>query len=284
MDPLHIDPLHIDRYAVVGHPIAHSKSPAIHSAFAAQTGQSLTYEALLAPLDGFAATIGAFFGAGGRGLNVTVPFKLEAYALCQAHTPRAQAAESVNTLWMADGRLHGDNTDGAGLVTDLKRNLDCTLQGRHILLVGAGGAARGVMAPLLAEAPARLVVVNRSADKATDLAARFGVAGGSLQSVAGERFDLVINATASSLADAAPDLPARLYAEGALGYDMFYGPRRTPFLEQAAADGAARLADGLGMLVEQAAEAFAGWRGVRPETAPVLAHLRASLAAADRRA
>jgi len=276
----------MDRYAVVGNPIAHSKSPLIHAAFARQTGQALSYEALLAPLDGFARTIADFRAAGGRGANVTVPFKLEAFALADRHTPRAQAAGAVNTLaFDADGIL-GDNTDGAGLVRDLTINLGCALAGRSVLLLGAGGASRGVLLPLLAERPATLVIANRSADKAEALAALFAtqagatrLQGGGFDALAGGRFDLVINATAASLAGELPPLPPGLYAEGALAYDMMYGPRRTPFLDAALADGAARVADGLGMLVEQAAESFALWRGLRPDSAPGLAELRRLIAA-----
>ena len=271
----------MDRYAVIGNPIAHSKSPAIHAAFAAQTGQTLTYEALLAPLDGFAATVADFRAAGGRGCNVTVPFKLEAFALAERRSPRAQAAGAVNTLkFDADG-IYGDNTDGAGLVRDLTHNLDCPLAGRRILLLGAGGAARGVMLPLLAATPARLTLANRTVARAETLVAEFAAGAGStplaacgFADLAGSQFDVVINATAASLADEAPPLPPGLYAAGALAYDMMYGRGDTAFLAAARSDGAARLADGLGMLVEQAAESFLLWRGVRPATAPVLAELR----------
>ncbi|THF61951.1 shikimate dehydrogenase [Pseudothauera nasutitermitis] len=275
----------MDRYAVVGHPIAHSKSPAIHAAFAAQTGQALRYEALLAPLDGFAATVAAFRAEGGRGMNVTVPFKLEAHALADRLSARAEAAGAVNTLaFGADGIL-GDNTDGAGLVRDIIGNLGVALNGRRILLLGAGGAARGAILPLLGERPAALTIANRTASRAEELANTFAALGGGMPiracgfaELAGQSFDVVINATAASLADQAPDLPPGLYAGGALAYDMMYGRGDTPFLRAARADGAARLADGLGMLVEQAAESFLLWRGVRPDTAPVLADLRAGLA------
>ena len=278
----------IDRYAVIGNPVGHSKSPVIHAAFARQTGQALAYEALLAPLDGFAATVAAFRAAGGRGLNVTVPFKLEAFALATRRSPRAQAAGAVNTLaFDAEGEgVYGDNTDGAGLVRDIGHNLACALAGRRILLLGAGGAARGALLPLLGEAPAALTLANRSVDKAHALAAAFAAHAGSVAldacgfaQLAGRRFDVVINATAASLADQAPPLPPGLYADGALAYDMMYGRGDTPFLAAARGDGAARLADGLGMLVEQAAESFLLWRGVRPDTAPVLAALREPAAA-----
>ena len=276
----------IDRYAVIGNPIAHSKSPAIHAAFATQTGQLLSYEALLGPLDAFAETVRAFRDAGGRGMNVTVPFKLEAYALADRHSPRARAAGAVNTLaFTADG-IYGDNTDGAGLVRDLTHNLGRPLAGRHVLLLGAGGAARGALLPLLAEGPATLTLANRTVARAEALVADFAqhaaagqLAASAFAALAGRRFDIVINATAASLADQAPPLPAGLYAAGALAYDMMYGRGDTPFLAAARADGAARLSDGLGMLVEQAAESFLLWRGVRPDTAPVLADLRRQLGA-----
>ena len=276
----------MDRYAVIGNPIAHSKSPQIHAAFARQTGQALSYEALLAPVDGFAQTVADFRARGGRGLNVTVPFKLEAFALAERHTPRAQAAGAVNTLaFDADGVL-GDNTDGAGLVRDLTANLDFALAGRRILLLGAGGATRGVLLPLLDSRPARLTIANRTVAKAEALAALFAARAGDcvldacgFDALAGRRFDLVINATAASLADELPPLPPGLYAEGALAYDMMYARAPTRFMRAALADGAARVADGLGMLVEQAAESFTLWRGVRPDSSPVLAALRRQLEA-----
>ena len=272
----------MDRYAVIGNPISHSKSPAIHAAFAAQTGQSLTYERLLAPLDGFAAAVAQFRAAGGRGMNVTVPFKLEAFALAERLSPRAQAAGAVNTLAFDADAIFGDNTDGAGLVRDLTHNLDCPLAGRRILLLGAGGAARGVLLPLLSARPAALTLANRTVARAEALVADFTRRAGDapppdacgFADLARRQFDVVINATAASLADEAPPLPPGLYDAGALAYDMMYGRGETPFLAAARADGATRLADGLGMLVEQAAESFLLWRGVRPDTAPVLADLR----------
>ena len=276
----------MDRYAVIGNPIAHSKSPQIHAAFARQTGQELSYEALLAPVDGFAQTVADFRAQGGRGLNVTVPFKLEAFALAERHTPRAQAAGAVNTLaFDADGIL-GDNTDGAGLVRDLTANLDFALAGRRILLLGAGGATRGALLPLLDSRPAHLTIANRTVGKAEALAALFAAHAGDtaldacgFDALAGRCFDLVINATAASLADELPPLPPGLYAEGALAYDMMYARAPTRFMRAALADGAARVADGLGMLVEQAAESFTLWRGVRPDSAPVLAELRRQIEA-----
>jgi shikimate dehydrogenase len=267
-----------DRYCVFGNPIAHSRSPQIHALFAAQTGQDLAYEARLAPLDGFAGAVAQFRAEGGRGANVTVPFKEEAFRLCDRLSPRARAAGAVNTLTFASDGVAGDNTDGAGLVADLTRNLGFGLAGARVLLLGAGGAARGVVLPLLDCRPAALHVANRTAAKALALAQDFAVGALSASGFAeleGRVFDLVINATAASLGGAALALPAGLWAPGALAYDMMYGGGDTPFLAQARAAGAGALADGLGMLVEQAAEAFFVWRGVRPQTAPVLASLRA---------
>ncbi|TXH73400.1 shikimate dehydrogenase [Thiobacillus sp.] len=262
-----------DRYAVFGHPIAHSKSPQIHTAFARQTGQDMTYEAILAPLDGFADSIAAFIAAGGRGANVTVPFKEEAFRLANRLSPRAQRAGAVNTLsFDADGIL-GDNTDGAGLVADLTRNLHCTIVGQRVLLLGAGGAARGVIEPLLDQQPAALVIANRTVSRAEELAELFGRGVCACGFDAADTpFDLVINATAASLAGDLPPLSPRVFTPDTLAYDMMYG-RDTPFLDFARTHGA-RTADGLGMLVEQAAEAFHLWRGVRPDTASVIAALR----------
>jgi shikimate dehydrogenase len=266
-----------DAYAVFGNPIAHSKSPLIHAAFASQTGQDIRYTAQLAPLDGFRETVLAFRDAGGRGANVTVPFKEQAFALSARRSERAEMAGAVNTLSFAGADILGDNTDGAGLVRDLAGNLAVGLAGRRILLMGAGGAARGVILPLLEQAPESLFIANRTSDKASALAkgfARHGeISGGGYDALPGP-FDVVINATAASLAGELPPLPATVFAGDALAYDMMYG-RDTPFLAFARARGA-RTADGLGMLVEQAAEAFFLWRGVRPETRPVIAMLRAA--------
>lgn len=265
-----------DHYAVFGNPIAHSKSPVIHAAFARQTGQDMDYTALLAPLDGFAECVAAFRAGGGKGANVTVPFKEAAWRLASRRTARAEAAQAVNTLRFDGTEVLGDNTDGAGLVADLTRNLGLDLRGRRILLMGAGGAARGVIQPLLEQGPATLCIANRTPQRAIELAERFAgqgpVRGGGYEDLAGTAYDLVINATAASLAGERPPLPEGVYAGGALAYDMMYG-RDTPFLQHARAAGA-RTADGLGMLVEQAAEAFYLWRGVRPQTAPVIALLR----------
>ena len=265
-----------DRYAVIGNPVAHSRSPWIHARFALQTGEDLAYEPLLAPLDGFSAAVAAFHAAGGQGANVTLPFKEEACALSTQLSERACAAQAVNTLVFSKDGLRGDNTDGYGLVQDLTNNLGFGIRGRRILLAGAGGAARGVLLPLLGERPASLVIANRNVEKAHALASGFaGVTSCGYADLAGERFDLVINATSAGLSDVALPLPAGLCLPGSLAYDMVYG-RDTAFMRQARADGAARTSDGTGMLVEQAAESFFLWRGVRPATAPVLAALRAA--------
>lgn len=263
-----------DRYAVFGHPIAHSKSPQIHAAFARQTGQDISYEAILAPLDGFAASVTAFVAAGGRGANVTVPFKAEAYALATHLAPRAARAGAVNTLNFDGKDILGDNTDGAGLVADLTRNLHCALADKRILLLGAGGAARGVIEPLLSQHPAALVIANRTVTRAQELADLFGegvTACGFDAAVT--PFDVVINATAASLAGELPPVSPAVFAADTLAYDMMYGGE-TPFLSFARTHGASTTSDGVGMLVEQAAEAFFVWRGVRPETAAVIAALR----------
>jgi shikimate dehydrogenase len=261
-----------DRYAVFGNPIAHSKSPRIHGLFARQAGQDLTYEAILAPLDGFAASVRTFAAAGGRGANVTVPFKEEAFRLATTLTPRAEAAGAVNTLSLDGTSIRGDNTDGAGLVRDIAHNLGLTIAGRRILIVGAGGAARGVILPLLQQRPAAIFIANRTAARAEQLAATFKVEGGGFERLSGRAFDLVINATSAGLSNAVLPVPTFAFAPGCLAYEMLYG-RETPFMAQARATGAT-VADGLGMLVEQAAEAFFVWRGVRPDTAPVMAALR----------
>ncbi|MER2539697.1 MAG: shikimate dehydrogenase [Azonexus sp.] len=271
-----------DRYCVFGNPIAHSKSPAIHTLFAASTQQDLSYEALLAPLDGFADAVYDFVAAGGRGANVTVPFKEEAYRLCNRLSHRAERAGAVNTLVFDGNEIFGDNTDGAGLVRDITCNLGFSLAGKRVLLLGAGGAARGVILPVLAGQPASLFIANRSPEKAEALASLFAgsvtVDGGNVAKISGKSFDLVINATSASLSGASISMPAGVFAPGSLAYDMMYGKGDTPFMAQARSQGAAQCADGLGMLVEQAAEAFMLWRGVRPETPIVLAGLRAQLA------
>ena len=270
-----------DRYAVVGHPISHSQSPRIHAAFAAQTGQDLSYTALLAPLDGFTPTVNDFRAAGGKGVNVTVPFKPAAWHYAQRHSERATRAEAVNTLVLDRDRIYGDNTDGPGLLRDLTVNQGCTLHSQRIVVIGAGGAAAGVLAELLATQPAGVVIANRTASKAIELAERFSdlgsVSGCGLADLAGERFDLLINATAASLDNQCPALPVGVIHAGSGAYDLMYAAHPTPFMRWAQAEGAAWIRDGLGMLVEQAAESFALWRGVRPETHSVLRHLRAEL-------
>lgn len=265
-----------DKYAVVGNPVSHSKSPLIHKMFAEQTGQDISYEAIESPLDGFAATIQHLRDSGYKGCNITVPFKHEAYELANEHSGRARAAHAVNTFLFQDGIILGDNTDGIGLVTDIEQNLGCKLLFKRVLLMGAGGAAHGVIWHLF-NAGAAIIISNRTMDKAEQLAAEFEgygtVFAKSYAALAGQQFDIVINATSSSLTDSLPPLPEGLFKPGALAYDMMYG-KQTPFLRFAQEQGAAQLADGLGMLVEQAAVAFHKWRGVSPDTAPVIARLR----------
>jgi shikimate dehydrogenase len=299
-----------DKYAVIGNPIAHSKSPQIHRMFAEQTGQDISYEAILAPLDGFAATIERLREEDYKGCNVTVPFKFEAHQLATELTQRAKAAQAVNTLKFAGNNILGDNTDGAGMVRDIEHNLGISLKGKHVLLMGAGGAAYGVSFPLL-EAGAALTIANRTVDKADALRQRLAAAlrqdegqdthvfnlkthqivgllrAGSVEScgyddLQGKKFDIVINATSASLPKmgglldigAAPILPTDIFSPNSLAYDMMYGGI-TFFLSSSKQHGAAVVSDGLGMLVEQAAESFYIWRGVRPETAPVIAALYA---------
>jgi len=261
-----------ERYAVIGHPVAHSKSPFIHAEFARATGQDIEYRRIEAPLDGFRHAVDEFRAAGGRGLNVTLPFKSEAFRYCGEPTERARLAEAVNTL---DFRapVFGDNTDGIGLVRDLTLNLHFDVRSTRALLMGAGGAAQGVIGALREAGVAQLVVVNRTVAKAQALVARFPrIRACGYDELGDEAFGLIINATSAGLHEAAPPLPQAAFARAALAYDMVYG-RDTPFLAAARAAGV-RTSDGLGMLVEQAAESFFVWRGVRPETAPVLRKLR----------
>jgi shikimate dehydrogenase len=269
-----------DRYAVIGNPIAHSKSPEIHTQFAIQTGQNLQYERLLAPLDGFAATVSSFITQGGRGVNVTVPFKLEAHALATLLTERARAAGAVNTLKFASGVTEGDNTDGVGLVSDIVKNAACPIAGKRVLLLGAGGAARGVVLPILQERPAELVIANRTQSRAIELVQQFSATGANFRAsdfaALDAPFDIVINATSASLGSDMPNISDAVFAESTLAYDMMYGKEPTVFMRFASQSGAVAR-DGLGMLVEQAAESFFFWRGVRPDTAPVLARMRLSL-------
>ncbi|MBH9340545.1 shikimate dehydrogenase [Pseudomonas aeruginosa] len=272
----------MDRYCVFGNPIGHSKSPLIHRLFAEQTGQALAYEAQLAPLDDFAGFARRFFEQG-KGANVTVPFKEEAYRLVDELSERATRAGAVNTLVRLDGgRLRGDNTDGAGLLRDRTVNAGVQLRDRRVLLLGAGGAVRGVLAPFLGERPAQLLVANRTAEKAVALAGEFAdlgaVRGCGFADVEGP-FDLIVNGTSASLAGDVPPLAESVIERGrTVCYDMMYAKEATAFNRWAAERGAARTLDGLGMLVEQAAEAFFLWRGVRPASAPVLETLRRQLA------
>jgi len=271
----------MDRYAVVGNPIAHSKSPQIHEAFARSTKQTITYERILAPIGGFAAVANDFAAAGGKGLNITVPFKLDALALAHTASERAQAAGACNTLKREADRWYADNTDGAGIVRDLASNLGVRLEGADVLVLGAGGAARGVLLPVLAQKPRALVLSNRTQAKADALVASFAgrgpVSAARPGDLAGRTFDVVINATSAGLAgDTAWLWPDRLFRRDAFAYDMIYADGSTMFLRWARAQGVDRVADGIGMLIEQAAESFFLWRGVRPDTAPVFALLRPS--------
>lgn len=269
----------LDRYAVIGNPVAHSKSPEIHTRFAAQTQQQLQYERLLSPLDAFAATVRRFMQEDGKGLNVTVPFKLEAHALATALTERARMAGAVNTLKFDGDQMLGDNTDGVGLVNDIMHNAGRAIAGKSILLLGAGGAARGVMLPLLEQQPACLTLANRTPEKAQILAQSFAGRGRievSDFAALDSPFDLVINATAASLSAQTLPISPRVFASYTLAYDMMYGANPTIFMQFAAAQGA-KVRDGLGMLVEQAAESFFLWRGVRPETGAVFNDLRENL-------
>ncbi|CAI8167816.1 MAG: Shikimate dehydrogenase (NADP(+)) [Cellvibrionales bacterium UBA7375] len=272
-----------DKYAVFGNPIAHSKSPDIHRQFAEQTGQDLSYSKQLVAEDGFEAAANAFFANGGRGLNITVPFKQDAYAYVARTTPRARRAGAVNTLSLqADGTILGDTTDGVGLVSDIVNNLGWEIRHKRVLVLGAGGAVRGALEPLLEQQPQHIVIANRTVDKALQLSkgfAEFGYLLGCGFDMLGEQqFDLIINGTSAGLQGELPPLPDSLIdTNGTTAcYDMLYGAEPTPFIQWAAQRGA-QVSDGLGMLVGQAAESFALWRGERPETAPVIANLRAQL-------
>jgi shikimate dehydrogenase len=271
-----------DRYCVIGNPVAHSRSPEIHAAFAAQTGQQISYERCLAPLDDFAGTVRRLVDEGFKGANVTVPFKLDAAAIATHLSDRGRAAGAVNTLVFADGEIVGDNTDGAGLVADIVRNAGVPLAGKRVLVLGAGGAARGVILPLLDEAPRELVIANRTRATADALAAQFaGIARTGQLAVTDfgaidAPFDVVINATSASLSAELPPIPALTFCQDTLALDMMYGNKPTVFMAFAAAHGATTR-DGLGMLVEQAAEAFALWRGIRPATQQLLNDMRSRL-------
>jgi shikimate dehydrogenase len=271
----------IDQYAVIGNPIAHSKSPEIHERFAAQTGQRMAYERLLSPLDGFVNTVHAFIAQNGKGANVTVPFKLEAFNMSTTLSKRARTAGAVNTLRFDGNDIFGDNTDGVGLVNDIIKNAGISLSGKRILLLGAGGAARGVIQPLLDENPSELVIGNRTVSKAEELSRLFSsnssikinsAAFNALQTP----FDIIINATSAGLTDEMPDVPPTIFHSSSLAYDMVYGNQPTRFMQFAAQHGSS-IRDGLGMLVEQAAESFFIWRGIRPDTALVLTAIRETL-------
>ena len=272
-----------DKYAVFGNPIAHSKSPEIHRQFAAQTGQALSYEKQLVDEQGFDEAADAFFANGGKGLNITVPFKQDAYSYVARTTPRARRAGAVNTLCLeADGTVLGDTTDGVGLVSDILHNLGWEVRHKKVLILGAGGAVRGALEPLLEQQPQHVVIANRTVDKALQLSkgfAEFGYLLGCGYDMLGEQqFDLIINGTSAGLkGDLPPLLDSLINPEGTtVCYDMLYGAEPTPFMQWASERGA-QVSDGLGMLVGQAAESFALWRGVRPETAPVIASLRSQL-------
>ncbi|MCB1906009.1 MAG: shikimate dehydrogenase [Rhodocyclaceae bacterium] len=267
-----------DRYAVIGNPIAHSLSPRLHAEFARQCGQDIRYEAILAPADGFADAVQAFRRAGGKGVNVTVPFKVAALELADRHSERARMARAVNTLKFDDDGIFGDNTDGVGLVTDIRDRLGVDIDGRRVLVLGAGGAARGVVLPLLEAGASSLIIANRTPERAVELIAPYGVRAGlhagGFGMLGKHEFDIVINATSASLSDQGLPLPSGVFAAGSLAYDMVYGKGTTRFLADASAQGAALCCDGLGMLVAQAAESFRLWRGVMPDIAPVMAMMQ----------
>jgi shikimate dehydrogenase len=269
----------MDRYVVIGNPVAHSLSPAIHARFARETGEAMAYDRLLVERGEFERGIRAFFEGGGCGANVTLPFKVDAFAFADARSARAERAGAANFLMRRADGVFADNTDGAGLVADLTRNLAFEGRGKRVLLAGAGGAARGVLAPLLATSPARVMIANRTPERALELARTFAslgpVDGCALDAIGDARFDLVLNATSTSTHGEALAVDDTLFGPAVLAYDMAYGPAARAFTERARALGA-RASDGLGMLVEQAAESFALWRGKRPSTAPVLAELRAA--------
>ena len=267
-----------DRYAVIGNPISHTKSPLIHGAFAESTWQDFEYTALLGPLDAFPAAVHAFRDGGGRGMNVTAPFKLQAFELADEKSERARLAGAANALkFERDGRILAENFDGIGLVNDIVRNLHVSMTGKRVLLLGAGGAVRGALLPFLAERPAELVLANRDAAKAAhlahELAASGAVRGGGYADIGEGRFDLVVNATSASLHAELPPVSPGVFAGDGLAYELAYGKGLTPFLRLAQNAGVKRFADGVGMLVEQAAEAFVWWRGVRPETRALIEQL-----------
>ncbi len=270
----------IDRYAVFGHPISHSQSPFIHRCFAEQTGQTLTYEAIDVPAENFNRALADFLAHGGRGLNCTVPLKELAFQKVDQLTERARFSKAVNTIIVQlDGTLLGDNTDGVGLVTDLVNNHQVTLHNARILILGAGGAARGIIGPVMAQLPASLYIANRMVSKAEKLALEFAqtgsITGCGFDDLAGLQFDIILNATSASLSNQLPPLPDDLVHSASCCYDLAYANTATAFVKWAKAQGAAQCLDGLGMLVEQAAEAFYQWRQIRPDTQKVIAQLEA---------
>lgn len=258
-----------DALALFGHPVAHSRSPAIHAAFAEQFGRAVDYRLIDVTPEGFADAVADFFAGGGRGANVTVPHKAAAFAHCDALTPEAERAQAVNTLWHRGGQLNGHNTDGIGLRRDLETNLGLELRDTQILICGAGGAAHGILGPLLERGPASITIANRTLSRAETLAATDPRCRAVAYAHIEGQFDLILNATSLSLQAAAPPLPGSC-AAGALAYDLVYADAPTAFMQWAAKHHAARIADGWGMLVEQAAESFACWFGDRPDTTPVL--------------
>ncbi len=270
-----------DRYAVIGNPIGHSKSPLIHGTFAKTTRQKLEYIAIEGPLDAFAEAVHTFRAEGGCGMNVTAPFKLQAFELATERLPRAELAGAANALKFVDDRILADNFDGVGLVNDIQRNLGVPLAGKRVLVLGAGGAVRGALLPFLAQKPAVLVMANRTIKKAQALArevATYGtIVGGGYQDVEDQPFDVVVNATSASLRSELPPISPSVFGEDALAYELVYGKGLTPFLRLASNAGVRRLADGVGMLVEQAAETFVWWRGVRPDTRPLIDKLTVPL-------
>ena len=268
-----------DRYAVMGNPVAHSKSPLIHSEFAKQTGQRMDYQAILVDKGGLAQAIGNFQASGGKGLNITVPFKHEAWELMDERSEHAEHAGAVNTiLFKPDGYRYGDNTDGIGLVRDIITNHNGRIDNQRVLVLGAGGAVRGVLGPILEEQPREIVIANRTVDKATILAGEFSssisVSGCGFAELGETPFDLIINGTSASMKNELPPVPASVITSRSWCYDMMYGDKPTVFMEWARKNGAAKYLDGLGMLVEQAAESFYLWRNVRPDTASVIKLLR----------
>jgi len=267
------------RFAVMGNPVAHSKSPYIHKQFAHQFKHQLEYTAIQVDVGGLQQAVEQFRAHGGNGLNITLPFKLDAFRLAEHVSDRAQIAHAVNTLrFDPDGSIFGDNTDGAGLVHDLEHNLEVHIKDKQVLILGAGGAARGVLAPILKHGPARLMVANRTVAKAKELVREFAAHGKvevcGFEDLRGKHFDLVINATSASIKGELPPLPETLLAREAVAYDMMYADKPTPFMEWAELHGAGQVVDGIGMLVEQAAESYLIWNGVRPQTQPVIAALR----------